>query len=409
MANILVIIPYDFYPPRFGGALRCYHLLEEYARDNKVFLLTTQSKNDFLVPDSSSFWNNVTILSVPDEKKLKTVFNILPTRYANAFNSRLIQKKLFKRGNQFLLDTFLILKDLFFTQKVDLVIYENMQCFMALYDFIKKSAPHARHIYDAHNVDHLLWKAKAEIPGNEQCISYGDEALQVEKNLYKKFDLCFCCSQQDKEEFDRLNEGRANMVVIPNGVDTKAKRFDANPCKSRILNILFCGTLDYEPNIEGVLWFYEKIFRLVKARVPDISFTVIGKMHREGPFEVLKTDASVNFIGQVESVENYYRESSLLIVPLLKGSGTRLKILEAMSFGNAVVSTSTGAEGLDIENGRNLLIADTEEEFANAIVLLLTDARLFSSITKQGRQLVEEKYDWNKVGTLVRDAIGQLN
>jgi glycosyltransferase involved in cell wall biosynthesis len=333
----------------------------------------------------------------------------LPARYANAINNRLIQKKLFKRGNQFLLDTFLILKDLFATQKIDLVIYENMQCFMALYDFIKKSAPGAGHIYDAHNVDYLLWKAKAAIPGNEQCTAYSEEALEVEKNLYKKFELCFCCSQQDKKEFDRLNDGRANIVVKPNGVDTKEKGFDANPCKSGIHNILFCGTLDYEPNIEGVLWFYERIFPLVKLRFPDISFTVIGKMHREGPFEELKTDPSVNFVGPVESVENYYRESSLLIVPLLKGSGTRLKILEAMSFGNAVVSTSTGAEGLEITNGKNLLLADSEEEFANAVVQLLTDDTLFNDIIKNARQLVEEKYDWRKVGTLVRNAIAQLN
>jgi glycosyltransferase involved in cell wall biosynthesis len=198
-------------------------------------------------------------------------------------------------------------------------------------------------------------------------------------------------------------------VVIPNGVDCAFRPFDTNPHKSDIKNILFCGTLDYSPNTEGVLWFYEKIFPLVKERIPGIEFTVIGKMHVDGPYELLKKDESVHFIGPVDDVTDYYRQSSLMVVPLLKGSGTRLKILEAMSMGNPVVSTSVGAEGLKATPGKHFMLADSEETFANAIVFLLQQPQLFDKMRCEARRLVEEKYDWKTIGKEVQRSFALLS
>jgi len=408
MANILVVIPYAFYPPHFGGALRCFHLLKEIAKYHEVFLLTVQPSAHFKTNAQPTFPENVTILSTREEKKIRTIFNLLPLRYANAINSRIIQRDLFKTGNQFLLDSYLIVKKLFSSEKIDYVIYENMQCFGALYPTIKKMSPSVKHIYDAHNVDSALWKAQAAISGNKELLKYSKSALSVEKNFYNTFSLVFSCSENDKSEFDKLNQNRANVVMIANGVDTDAKTFDINPHKQSILNILFCGALDYGPNTEGILWFHEKIFPLVKAHIPGIKFTVIGKMHREGPYEALKKDESVHFIGPVADVSDYYRQSSLLVVPLLKGSGTRLKILEAMSMGNPVVSTSVGVEGLKALPGKHFMLADSQEAFAKAIVLLLQQAELFDEMRCEARRLVEERYDWNTIGKEVKRSIALL-
>lgn len=408
MANILIIIPYEFYPPRFGGALRCFHILNQIARKHRVFLLTVQPAVQFSMNQQLAFPESVHILSKQDEKKIKTIFNILPHRYANAINSRLIQKKIFKPGNQFLLDTYLILKKLFSREKIDFVLYENMQCYGALFPTIKKMAPHTKHIFDAHNVDSELWKDQAKIANNPNLLKYSKSALTVERNLYQLFSLCFCCSSTDQKKLAALNSHPANLVVIPNGVDTAEKKFDPESGKNTLCNLLFCGTLDYGPNTEGLLWFHSKIFPLVKAQLPQVKLTVIGKMHKERPYDNLKIDESVNFIGYVEDVAPYYRQSSLLIVPLLKGSGTRLKILEAMSMGNPIVSTSIGAEGIEANPGKHFMLADTEEAFARAIVQLLQDSSLFETMRKEARKLVEKKYDWNSIGLSIHQAIHQL-
>lgn len=408
MANILIIIPYEFYPPRFGGALRCFHILNQIAKQHQVILYTVHPFEDFTKESIPKLPANIKIVSRQDGKKYRSIFNLLPSRYADAINCRILQRKLFKPGHLYLLDSYNLLKYLFSTEKIDFVLYENMQCFEALYAVIKRFASHACQIFDAHNVDSELWKAQSSIGNNPILLNYSKAALSVEQNLHHYFDLCFCCSEQDKNKLDILSRKKANLVVIPNGVDTTEKKFDPESGKNTLCNLLFCGTLDYGPNTEGLLWFHSKIFPLVKAQLPQVKLTVVGKMHREGPYEELKSDASVNFEGFVEDVAPYYRQSSLLIVPLLKGSGTRLKILEAMSMGNPVVSTAIGAEGIEAKPGKHYMLADTEEAFARAIVQLLQDSSLFEAMRKEARKLVEKKYDWNSIGLSIHQAIHQL-
>src|SRR5690606_5683742 len=135
-----------------------------------------------------------------------------------------------------------------------------------------------------HNVDSELWKQHFKSMKLPHLLDYAKGALVQEKNLYKNIDLCFCCSDADRDKLMQLNEGRLNLVVIPNGVDCEARPFDDNPHKYSIKNILFCGTLDYIPNIEGILWFYDKVFPIIKSKIPDIRFTIIGKINKEGPY-----------------------------------------------------------------------------------------------------------------------------
>lgn len=408
MAKILLIIPYEFYPPKYGGALRCFYLMREMARYHDVALLTVQPLSDFSKADFPSFPANVKLASNADSDGYKTVLNIFPSRLANFLNSKILYRSLFKRGSLYLLKSYPVLKKLLQGNDFDFVCYENLECFATFYNLVKRISPCTRHIYDAHNVDSELWKQQAKSLDKPVLLDYAAGALKREKELHKEVELCFCCSKEDRDKFMRLNNDRLNAVVLPNGVDTAARPYDENPEKFRKQNILFCGTLDYSPNEEGVLWFYEKIFPLVKAQIPQIIFTVIGKMHRDGPYEKLKEDESVNFIGPVDDVTDYYRQTSLLIVPLLNGSGTRLKILEAMSMGNPVVSTSVGAEGLQTLHKRDILIADTEIEFAEAIVYLLQNPEPFEAIRKNARELAEQHYDWKTIGKKAQEAIRSI-
>lgn len=405
MAKILLIIPYEFYPPKFGGALRCFYIMREMARYHEVTLLTVQPLSDFSKQNESAFPSNVKVASNAHEDYYKSLFNILPSRAANLLNSKMIYRSLFRRGSLYLLKSYEVLKSLLKENNFDFVCYENLECFATFHKQIKRISPSTRHIYDAHNVDSELWKQQAESTKQPELLKYAAGTLKAEKRLYLDVQMCFCCSEKDRSKLMEFNDNRLHSVVIPNGVDCSSRPYDANPHKSAIKNILFCGTLDYGPNMEGIMWFYEKIFPLVKTQFPQINFTVVGKMHRDGPFKTLREDESVHFIGTVDDVTDYYRQSSVLVVPLLKGSGTRLKILEAMSMGNPVVSTSIGAEGLQLVHGKDLLIADTETEFSEAIIELLRHPAKFDEMRVQARTLVEQQYDWEKVGKKINQAL----
>ncbi|NTS43779.1 glycosyltransferase [Flavisolibacter sp. BT320] len=398
MIEILVIIPYDFYPPYYGGALRCFYLLRELAKENNVTLLTVQPQTDFFRNVLPEFPNSVKVISTAGAPGYRTVFNLFPVRIANAVNSRILKRSLRERGNLYLLQTFPTIKRLLAENHFDFVLYENLECFSVLHPQVGRLAPGVRQLYDAHNVDSELWHQLYGIEKKPELKAYAASALAVEENLHQTVSLCFACSKADQHKLEKLNDGKLIVRVVPNGVDTASRPFDLNSEKHTLTNLLFCGTLDYTPNHEGLTWFYEKVFPLVKKARPDITLTVIGKLNTPGMYITMKADPSIRFIGPVEEVQSYYRESILLVVPLLSGSGTRLKILEAMSMGSPVVSTAIGAEGLGLEDGRHIRLADNPEEFAKAILDLLADKAMFEQQRILARVFVETHYDWEIIG-----------
>lgn len=408
MAKILSIIPYEFFPPKYGGALRCFYLLREMARYHEVVLLTVQIAEDFK-GNENLFPENVRVISIHEAMGYKSIFNIFPERLANAINGRILRRSLLKRSNLFILKLFPTLKEILTKEHFDIVNYENLECFSWLREFVVRYSPSSLHLYDAHNVDSVLWEKQAEISKLKSHLSYAKGAREQEAKLYKSTDICFCCSEVDKKKFLDLNNGKGNFVVIPNGVNTDERKFDMRQDKFKIQNILFCGTLDYGPNIEGVLWFYTKVFPLVKEKLPEIKLTIIGKINTPFPVSTINSDPNVDFIGYVRDVVPYYLNNSVSIVPLLGGSGTRLKILEAMSMGNPVVSTQIGAEGLEVVHKRDLWIADTEVEFAGAIIELLQNPESFNEIRINARKIIEQQYDWEIIGKKVNKALGNEN
>jgi glycosyltransferase involved in cell wall biosynthesis len=153
--------------------------------------------------------------------------------------------------------------------------------------------------------------------------------------------------------------------------------------------------LDYPPNQNGLLWFYEKVWHDLKKAIPHVKLTVIGRNPISEEYRPLKEDSNINFIGEVESVVPYYLSSSMAIVPLLQGSGTRLKILEAMSLLTPVISTTIGAQGIDYTEN-NIIIADTPEDFLEKINTHLSND-ILEVIANNALNLIKEKYDWQVI------------
>lgn len=162
--------------------------------------------------------------------------------------------------------------------------------------------------------------------------------------------------------------------------------------------ILFIGGMHWPPNADGVEWFTHQVLPLIQARVPGVRFTAVGKQ----PPQFLQADVlagNVELPGYAAELQPYWERSRVFVVPLRAGGGMRVKILDAWMWGVPVVSTSVGAEGLVCSSGDNLLLADSAEEFVQAVIQLLTDRALANHLVQGGRATLEQYYDWRKVYT----------
>ncbi len=195
------------------------------------------------------------------------------------------------------------------------------------------------------------------------------------------------------------------VEIVPNGVATS--ELPALAPSAEPATLLFTGTLGHPPNAEGIAWFAERVWPLVRRGHPQAKLLVVG---RGAPRRVLALDGEhgIEVVGGVAEMTPWFARATAVVAPLLSGGGTRLKILEAFSSGRATVSTSVGCEGLEVADGRELLIADGPEPFAAAVGRLLDDAALRERLAANGRALAEARYDWAGLGDRLAEALGRI-
>ncbi|MEN6534694.1 MAG: glycosyltransferase family 4 protein [Bryobacteraceae bacterium] len=215
---------------------------------------------------------------------------------------------------------------------------------------------------------------------------------RTESHYIPRFKCCLAASDRDRDLVERAVPG-VRPVVIENGVDCMAQK----PLPRAGAVLLFAGVMNYPPNSDAAVFFCRSILPLVRASVPEVKLLIVG--HAPPPqVMALGREPGVTVTGRVDDVRPYYAQASVSIVPLRAGSGTRLKILESMALGRPVVSTSIGCEGLDVEDGRPLLIADDPQQFVECVTRLLLDPALCDRIATEARGLVEQRYDWHAIG-----------
>jgi glycosyltransferase involved in cell wall biosynthesis len=188
----------------------------------------------------------------------------------------------------------------------------------------------------------------------------------------------------------------AAIKVIPNGVDTQLHRPDP-AVEPQANSLIYTGAVTYYANYDAVAYFVREVWPLVRQRSPEARFTVTGST-RDVDVSDLAAEPGVHFSGYLPSVADAVRQHWALVVPLLSGGGTRLKILEAMALGTPVISTRKGAEGIHARSDEHLLIADSPAEMADAVCRLLADPALRARLSQAGRALVEQEYDWSVIG-----------
>lgn len=250
----------------------------------------------------------------------------------------------------------------------------------------------------SHNVEYMIWK---RLEATERRWAHR-LLLRHEWRKMRRYELAACrraaltvaVSEQDR---DQLAEGSDpdRLRAIPTGVDLDY--FQVGDRKEELAReIVFCGSMDWHPNEDAMLYFMDAILPLLRASLDDLSVTIVGR----NPTEALRTAADaagVQVTGTVPDVRPYMQRAAVNIVPLRVGGGTRLKIYEALAMGKAVVSTHVGAEGLPLVEGEHILRADDPADFARNVLALLRDPARREAMGDAGRALMEHRFSWSRV------------
>lgn len=246
-------------------------------------------------------------------------------------------------------------------------------------------------VYDAHNVE---WEIARTLAASDarplHRLRWRWEAAKTvaaERRALGAVDAVLACSDVDAEDLRSL--GARRVVVVPNGVDTTAVPH-REPATGATL--LYVGQLGYRPNEQAAIELIDDVLPIVRARAPQARLQIVGRE----PGDALRRRASahVEVTGEVPDVLPYLHGARVLVVPLNAGSGTRLKILEAMSAGVPVVTTTIGAMGIDAVPGTHLLVGDRAEDLAAQALRIVEDDGLARSLSVEARRLVEARYDW---------------
>lgn len=248
-----------------------------------------------------------------------------------------------------------------------------------------------------HNVEYLIWQrlANLETTGWKRALFEMEwrKLRACEAEACRRAALTVTVSDDDRQRLDELGAG-IRAVPIPTGVDTRyftPRRNAEVPGR-----LVFSGSMDWHPNEDAVCYFADEILPRIRAEVPGASFTIVGR-NPGARVRELAARPGIVVTGTLDDVRPSIAEGSVYVVPLRAGSGTRIKIFEALSMGKAVVSTSVGAEGLALESGRHFLAADTAHDFAQAVIRLLRDPARRRALGDTGRALVDTNYSWSKV------------
>jgi polysaccharide biosynthesis protein PslH len=251
-----------------------------------------------------------------------------------------------------------------------------------------------------HNVESEIWRRHAKTASNPaKKMMYGREfkkMLRYERNAVRRFQHVIAVSENDRALMAQWVEAD-RVTVVPTGVDlaqySPAQVKPAQATASALVS--FVGAMDWEPNVDGVEYFCSEVWPAILAEVPGAKLRIVGR----NPVRRVEKWASesIEVTGRVPSVIEHLRESAVVIVPLRIGGGTRLKIYEAMAAGKAVVSTTVGAEGLDVQHGRDIMLADDARTFSEAVIMLLRDRELRRRYERAAAETAA-RYDWPAIG-----------
>jgi len=391
--RILFLSTWFPYPPNQGGKIRAYHLLRAVASRHEVALVSFQDGllKQAWIDHVGAFCHHVEI--IPREPFAQRAigaalgwFSPKPRAVVGSWSSSMSEAVQALAGEW----------------EPDVIL---ALAFITAPYALKTQVP--LRVADVENLMGIMLQeqfqaSQSSLQRLRRYIAYR-KFMRYERELCQQFDINLVTSELDAQRIQEYIPLDSNQVmVVRNGVDLSYYHPGLHAPIPQ--SLVFNGALSYEPNYDAMNYFLEHIYPEIKREVPDAQLSVTGRT--EGvDIQSLPNDDQVRFTGYVDDIRDVVARSSVCVVPLRQGGGTRLKILEAMALGIPVVTTSKGAEGLAVESGKHLIIADEPSEFAAATIRLLRDRSLRASLASQGYALVQERYGWEGIG---RQFIAQI-
>ncbi len=393
------------YPPQQGGALRTYGLLHGlYNAGHDITLLSFSDTLPSTIEDTplGKFCTRIEVVLTPTRTKTQRLRDLLLS------NKPDIARRLYSEA--FVTQ----LKQLVKNTHFDLIQFEGIEvaCYLPI---IRQLNLEANLVYDAFNAEAAMQRAIFEIdrhiPNRWLAAAYSlVQSWRIgafERELCSLSDLVIAVSPEDAAILQRYHSAKT-IPVIANGIFVDDYEKPHSEIDLGKHTLAFTGKMDYRPNVDAVLWFADHVLPAIKSVVPDIKFYIVGQKTHVS-LEHLRQDSAIVMTGWVESVLPYLQNTLVYVAPLRMGSGTRLKILEAMAAGCAVVATTVAASGMQRETNMGMLIIDSPQIMAETTIQLLNDPAQRSELGNAAKSYVKAHYDWSVIVPHLLSAYEMIN
>lgn len=385
------------HPLDSGGKLRTYNMLKHIRRDHDVTYLAYASSDPEAADRASEYCDRLVTVpwEEPPERRsvafaweaFRNLFSTMPLSLARYDTPELRQE----------------VAELTVGGDFDVVVADFLTTAPAVV-----GVSQAATVLFQHNVEAVIWDRLAESASLLLGPYYRLQAKRMEaweRRLLRRFDRVVAVSEEDAVSM-RDRYGVEHVYEVPTGVDTSYFRPPADgedePADNRVL---FIGSLDWLPNVDGLKWFISEVWPRVRASVPNAEFDVVGRRPAAELRRELESKEGVAVHPDVPDVRPYLERAAVFVVPLRVGGGTRLKIFEAMAAGRAVVATTIGAEGLPLQAGRHICVADQPTEFGATVTRLLEDAEERRAISSTGCRYVRDNFGWSQAAAKFIDIL----
>ncbi len=384
--SILILLNRVPFPQNDGGAIAMFSAVTGYAQAGcQLRILSMNTSKHFVEEEKAKSvfteYGLIDLVWIDNRIKpfaaLVNLFSsasyILQRFYSNHFENSLIE----------------MLKN----NKFDIVHVDTLSCM--LYSNVVRKHSEAKLVYRAHNIEHQIWERSAEYETNVFKKWY----LTVQAKRLKKFELeevkkadtILAISKQDELAFKQIT--RKDVLYVPTGMSVPAIQSSYTKAE----NLFFIGSFDWLPNLQGMDWFLGNVWDALRVKFPALKFYVAGKQMPERILK-LKTEQFVP-IEKVDDAKQFMALNGLMIVPLVSGSGVRIKIIEALALGKTIIATTIAAEGLGLTNGKNILIANNANEFIEKIDRCINEPHYAEEIGRNAHSFALEKFQNQKIFT----------
>jgi len=373
-----------FYPDT-GGKIKSWEILKILCKKNKVWLVCFTDKKE-----NSIYENEVKKICW----EVKTFFQPIITKSYKSLKYKallsLFSLKPFRAYKHYSTEFVKYLQKIIRNNDFDAIYVDHDVMCQYLNNISKKGK---LFIFDQHNISsHASWRNFLIEENLVAKAAYFLEAIKwyfYEKKYLKYFDEIFTISQADGKKLAKLGINKTKIHFLPIPIKTK-NLFKFNNKRKKIL---FVGLMSWKPNEDGFWWFYNEVYSLIKKEITDTTFIVIGDNPSKKIQALAKKDKSIRVLGYVKNIEHFYSKASVFVVPIRSGGGIRIKVLKALSYGIPTVASRIGAEGINLVNNENILLADKPKDFAFQVIKVLTDSSLAEKLNKKGIKFIKDNYN----------------